>query len=406
MSRFVQLHLLTAYPPSNLNRDDSGRPKTAIMGGAQRLRISSQSLKRAWRTSDVFLTFDDHARRGSRSSRTQRATVALYNTLIEKDISREVALKITRGIASVVGKAMAESKVKDRESDFQKLLYTEQLIFITPSEHKNIVDLADHIISDEKLSALLSTASSEVEGDEAENDEESPKARKSKEKKISKKVADELRERIFTRNEQSVDLAMFGRMIADAPKYNVEAAVQVAHAITTHKAMVEDDYYVAVDDLKDSASREDAGTSFIGVSEYGAGVFYVYLCIDTALLKANLAGDAALAQDAVEALVRAASTVAPRGKQASFASRARASFLLAEAGDTQPRSLAAAFLVPVPERSNDPLRASVERLLKLKADFAAGYGEAGLSSATMDLTGDTPAGTLDAVVSFVRAAVA
>ena len=356
MSRFVQLHLLTAYPPSNLNRDDSGRPKTAIMGGAQRLRISSQSLKRAWRTSDVFADV-----LGARvGKRTQRIGEVVEAHLLAKGVDAEKARAAARQVAAVFGKAKPE--------DDDNPTFTEQLVFIAPDEQASALSLAERLAT----------------GDLAEI-----------------KASDAL-----VKADTAADIAMFGRMLADNPSFNREAAVQVAHAITTHKAMVEDDYYVAVDDLKDSASREDAGTSFIGVSEYGAGVFYVYLCIDTALLKANLAGDAALAQDAVEALVRAATTVAPRGKQASFASRARASFLLAEAGDTQPRSLAAAFLVPVPERSNDPLRASVERLLKLKADFAAGYGEAGLSSATMDLTGDTPAGTLDAVVSFVRAAVA
>jgi len=356
MSRFVQLHLLTAYPPSNLNRDDSGRPKTAIMGGVQRLRISSQSLKRAWRTSDVFADV-----LGDRTGkRTQRIGHEVEKELLAQGIDAEKARDAARQVAAVFGKA---KPVDDDNSTF-----TEQLVFIAPEERARALALAEQL----------------ARGDIA---------------KI--KSGD-----VLVKADSAADIAMFGRMLADDPAYNREAAVQVAHAITTHRAVVEDDYYVAVDDLKDAATREDAGTSFIGVSEFGAGVFYLYLCIDTALLKANLAGDALLAQDAAEALIRAAATVAPSGKQASYASRARASFLLAEAGDTQPRSLAAAFLAPVPDRSNDPLRASAERLLKLKAQFAAGYGEEGLRHETMDLTGDAPAGTLDAVVRFVRAAVA
>jgi CRISPR system Cascade subunit CasC len=356
MSRFVQLHLLTAYPPSNLNRDDSGRPKTAIMGGVQRLRISSQSLKRAWRTSDVFAEV-----LGTRvGERTQRIGEEVERELLAQGIDAAKARSAARQVAAVFGKAKPE---RDDNPTF-----TEQLVFIAPEERARALALAEQL----------------ARGDLAEI-----------------KAGD-----VLVKADTAADIAMFGRMLADDPAYNREAAVQVAHAITTHRAVVEDDYYVAVDDLKDAATREDAGTSFIGVSEFGAGVFYLYCCIDTALLKANLAGDAALAQDAAEALVRAAATVAPSGKQASFASRARASFLLAEAGDTQPRSLAAAFLAPVPERSNDPLRASAERLLNLKAKFAAGYGEEDLRHETMDLTGDTPAGTLDAVVAFVRAEVA
>lgn len=356
MSRFVQFHLLTAYPPSNLNRDDSGRPKTAIMGGVQRLRISSQSLKRAWRTSDVFAdVLGDRV-----GKRTQRIGKEVETHLLAAGIAADKARAAARQVAAVFGKA--------KPADDENATFTEQLVFIAPEERARALALGE---------ALANSTTTEIRASD-----------------------------VLVKVDTAADIAMFGRMLADDPAYNREAAVQVAHAITTHRAVVEDDYYVAVDDLKDSATGEDAGTSFIGVSEYGAGVFYVYLCIDTALLKANLGDDVALAQDAAEALLRAAATVAPRGKQASFASRARASFLLAEAGDTQPRSLAAAFLASVPDRSNDPMRASVERLLKLKTDFAAGYGEAGLASEVMDLTGDTPAGTLDAVVAFVRAAVA
>jgi CRISPR system Cascade subunit CasC len=355
MSRYVQVHLLTAYPPSNLNRDDSGRPKTAIMGGVQRLRISSQSLKRAWRTSEVFAEV-----LGERvGKRTQRIGQEVETHLLGQGVEADKARTVARQMAALFGKA--------KPADSDTPTFTEQLVFVAPEERARALALAEK---------LVSGAVSEI------------------------KTTD-----VLVKADTAADIAMFGRMLADDPSFNREAAVQVAHAITTHKVVVEDDFYVAVDDLKDASTREDAGTSFIGVSEYGAGVFYVYLCIDTALLKTNLGNDVALAQDAAEALVRAAATVAPRGKQASFASRARASLLLTEAGDTQPRSLAAAFLSPVPDRSNDPLRASAERLMKLKADFAAGYGDAGLASESMDLTGDVPSGTLGAVVAFVRAAV-
>src|SRR3954469_792459 len=154
---------------------------------------------------------------------------------------------------------------------------------------------------------------------------------------------------------------MFGRMLADDPEFNREAAVQVAHAITTHRAVVEDDYYTAVDDLK--RPSEDAGAGFVGEAGFGAGLFYLYACIDRALLVRTLGGDEDLARAGIAALVEAAATVAPRGKQASFASRARASFVMAEGGDTAPRSLAAAFLRPVGgERGAGHLAARWRRL--------------------------------------------
>ena len=129
-----------------------------------------------------------------------------------------------------------------------------------------------------------------------------------------------------------------GRMLADSPDFNREAAVQVAHAITTHKVAVDDDYYTAVDDLKTPA--EDAGAGFIGETGFGAGVFYLYINIDRALLLRNLGGDADVAKKAIEALVTAAAKIGPRGKSASFASFARAEHILAERGDAAPRTLA------------------------------------------------------------------
>ena len=199
----------------------------------------------------------------------------------------------------------------------------------------------------------------------------------------------------------AVDIAMFGRMLADDPEFNREAAVQVAHAITTHRAVVEDDYYTAVDDLK--RPSEDAGAGFVGEAGFGAGLFYLYACVNRDLLVRNLGGDEDLARAGIAALVEAAATVAPRGKQASFASRARASFVMAERGETAPRSLAAAFLRPVGgEREPDHLAASVERLRRTRDAFAAAYGEDGSQVAAMDLTADEP-GTLAEVVAFAAA---
>ena len=153
---------------------------------------------------------------------------------------------------------------------------------------------------------------------------------------------------------------MFGRMLADDPSFNREAAVQVAHAVTTHRALVEDDYYTAVDDLK--SASEDAGAGFVGEAGFGAGVFYLYLCFDRDLLVRNLGGDEDLAGQGVAALVEAAATVGPKGKQASFASRARASFGLVERGSEAPRTLAAAFLNRSPAKTCSVRRSSASRI--------------------------------------------
>ncbi len=181
----------------------------------------------------------------------------------------------------------------------------------------------------------------------------------------------------------AVDIGMFGRMLADDPDFNREAAVQVAHAVTTHRAIVEDDYYTAVDDLKTAGRGCRAG--FVGEAGFGAGTFYLYLCIDRDLLVRNLGGDEALARRGLAALVQAAATVGPRGKQASFASRAYASYGLVERGEEAPRSLAAAFLKPV--GGEDVLRESVVRLRATRDQFARAYGS---DAETAEM--DVPAG--------------
>jgi CRISPR system Cascade subunit CasC len=357
MTTFLQLHLLTAYPAANLNRDDSGRPKSVVYGGVPRLRVSSQSLKRAWRTSDVF----QERLAGRMGQRTQQLGAEVLSHLLGLNAPEERAVAIARAIAGVYGKIVAEG---DAEGPSEST-YIRQLAFIAPSERAKALSVAEAMLADPG--------------------------------RVPR--AEELLERV----DGAADIAMFGRMLADSPSYNREAAVQVAHALTTHRADPEDDYYVAVDDLKRADQREDVGTSFIGVQEFGAGLFYQYICVDCALLMRNLGGDVAIARDAVGALLEAAATVSPRGKQASFASRSRASYVLAERGRQQPRTLAAAFLRPV--RTDDVLGASVGSLTRLRDHFDAAYGPGAEARAEFLVTPDEVRGSLAEVISFSEEAV-
>ncbi len=355
MSRFLQLHLLTAYPPANLNRDDTGRPKTALLGGTPRLRISSQSLKRAWRCSEVFR--DRLA--GHLGIRTQRFGDTIEKHLSAKGVEAETARRVAREVADIFGKIKGEADPNPT--------YIDQLAFIGPEEERAALELAERLAADRGgLSA-----------------------------KDRDKLQAEIKKLVLRRADSAVDIAMFGRMLADDPDFNREAAVQVAHAVTTHRALVEDDYYTAVDDLKGPA--EDAGAGFIGEAGFGAGIFYLYLCVDRDLLVRNLDGDEDLARDGLAALVEAAATVAPRGKQASFASRARASYVLAEKGDATPRTLVSAFLAPL--SGPDLLRESISALERTREAFARAYGE-DLPAAVMDVPGGR--GSLSAILAFVR----
>jgi len=187
---------------------------------------------------------------------------------------------------------------------------------------------------------------------------------------------------------------MFGRMLASSPAFNTEAAVQVAHAITIHDVAVEDDYFTAVDDL--NAGEDDMGAAHIGETEFGAGVFYLYLCIDRDLLKENL-GDGALAGKAIAALVEAAAKVSPNGKQNSFASRAYASYILAEKGEQQPRSLSIAFLKPV--RGEDIMSKAIAELESKRASMEKVYGKC--AESTKNMNAETGEGSLAEIITFI-----
>ncbi|MDE0704375.1 MAG: type I-E CRISPR-associated protein Cas7/Cse4/CasC [Rhodospirillaceae bacterium] len=356
MTRFVQLHYLTVYPPSNPNRDDMGRPKTAVYGGVQRLRLSSQSLKRAARLSPAM----SGALTENMGERTQRLGDAVVEHLRERGADDAKARDIARQVAEVFGKIDAEAAKKDPDH-----VRIKQLAFVSPDERQAALEMAERALAGESLDKEARARGKEI-----------------------LRTAD-----------GAVDLAMFGRMLADAPDFNREAAVQVSHAITTHRAETEDDYYTAVDDLKKPA--EDMGAGFVGEAGFGSGVYYLYVCIDTDRLVENLAGDRALARKALEAVTEAFATASPSGKRNSYSHHTRASYIRAEAGDRQPRSLAAAFLKPV--QGDDLLGASIDELRKTSDTFDNAYGASADSVAEMDVVGGS--GTLAEIQAFVAGQV-
>jgi len=351
MSRFVQLHLLTSYPPANLNRDDLGRPKTAVMGGAERLRISSQSLKRAWRTSDLFAT----ALQGHIGVRTKRLGEKVYTALAEQGVGEKNARKWSRVIASQFGKLK-----QAKDGGTAEGLYLAQLAHLSPEELDSV----------DKLVAVVAERGKGPDDDELD---------------------------LLCQHRRAVDIALFGRMLADKPMYNAEAAAQVAHAVSVHRVAVEDDFFTAVDDL--NRGDEDAGAGHMGDTEFAAGVFYLYVCVDRDLLIENLDGDTDLADRALAAFVEAAATVAPRGKQASFASRARASYLLCERGDQQPRSLSVAFLKPV--AGNDLLGEAIRCLDQAVEKMDRVYGPC--ADRRMAMNAETGEGSLAEVITCAQA---
>ncbi|RJQ70266.1 MAG: type I-E CRISPR-associated protein Cas7/Cse4/CasC [Desulfobacteraceae bacterium] len=218
---------------------------------------------------------------------------------------------------------------------------------------------------------------------------------------------------ILTNEHTNADIALFGRMLADSSKYKVDAACQVAHAISVHPVAVEDDYFSAVEEM--NKYRADAGAAHIGETRFAAGLFYSYICINRELLIRNLINDFSedadinaakyadkveLANKAIRALTEAAVKVAPDGKQNSFASRAYASFVLAEKGDQQPRSLSVAYLKPINHRENeDFIRDSIDALIKQKDSFDRVYGDC--ASSRYELNVPDEKGSLSELLNFV-----
>ncbi|TFL73883.1 type I-E CRISPR-associated protein Cas7/Cse4/CasC [Escherichia coli] len=148
-----------------------------------------------------------------------------------------------------------------------------------------------------------------------------------------------------------------------------KAACQVAHAFGVSETIVEDDFFTAVDDLRQAS--EDAGAGHLGETGFGSALFYTYICIDKDLLVENLGGDEALANQTIRAFTEAALKVSPTGKQNSFASRAYASWALAEKGTDQPRSLAAAFYEPI--NGTRQLDVAVQRITTLRENMNTVY---------------------------------
>lgn len=351
MSTFLQFHLLTSYGPSNPNRDDQGRPKQAMVGGVPRLRLSSQSIKRALRESAFFgLDLKDNM-----GTRTKRLHERLVEKLVAGGTAPEAAAKAADEVARLFGKLETAKK-----GDAPTVATT--LAFISPEEWRLAEELAGKIVAGEEL----------------------PKDK-------------DLKKLVLRKADGAIDIAMFGRMLADDADFNRDAAVQVAHAITTHAAQAEEDWYSAVDDLN---KAEDTGAGHLGETAFGSGIYYQYVCVDCDLLVENLGGDRELAAKGAEALARAMAQTAPRGKQNSFAHRPRAHFVLAERGPQAPRDLSGAFFAPV--KGHALMEASVEKLRQARDDIDRAYGQVWEADCTMHVG---VGGTLDAVVQFAGATV-
>ncbi|HEY57654.1 MAG TPA: type I-E CRISPR-associated protein Cas7/Cse4/CasC [Anaerolineae bacterium] len=354
---FVEVHFLQNFAPSNLNRDDTGNPKDAEFGGVRRARISSQAIKRAIRLEPIFAEIT----KVPPAVRTRWMTRRLAEKLVAAGKPQEDAETVARAFAAAFSGKMDKDKA-DR---------TSVLLYLSDEEYAS---MAQTLLSqwDMALDAALKAA------EEAEDKNKKKDSAKGKRKSKSpfEILATEWIKKTKGRT-SAPDIALFGRMLADKPELNLDAACQVAHAISTHRVDMDFDFFTAVDDL---LTDEEAGAGMMGVTPFNSATYYRYARIDWEQLVKNLGGDTELACRTVEGFLRAALRAIPTGKQNAFAAQNPPDFALAVVRkDGMAWSLANAFERPVrPNREGGLMEPSIQALDAYWGRLTQVYGAEGV----------------------------
>jgi CRISPR system Cascade subunit CasC len=339
----IELHLLQNFAPSNLNRDDTGAPKDCEFGGHRRARISSQCQKRAVRQAFETQDLIDDENRGARTKRLiQRVADVLHDT---HGLERESGLQLAIAAIESVGLGRNKKGIGD------ELCKTDVLLFV-PSR---IVTEIARVLHDHRTT-LLAWVERKQDGEKTDekNQQQGAKQRKSAKRTADGAYPEDVKEAVedlLSSARRTVDIALFGRMIAKRPEWNVDAACQVAQAISTNRVQMDFDFFTAIDDLK---PKDTAGSDMMGTVQFNSSCFYRYAVLDVNSLRSNLNGDDPLVRRAVSAFIQAFVTAIPTGKQNSMAAHNFPSYALAIVRENgQPLSLANAFLKPARPRGED-----------------------------------------------------
>jgi CRISPR system Cascade subunit CasC len=346
---FLDVHALQTVPPSNLNRDDTGAPKTAVYGGVPRARVSSQAWKRATRTYFKEEHLLDASELGVRTKKIVEA-VAGRITALDPSLTAESALLIADETVKATGLKTEVPKRKAtaaKDGEPEPAPQSKYLVFLSARQLDGLAHLALEGAADIK---------------EFLKDKEN--------KGQAKQIADSL---------HSVDIALFGRMVADDADINVDAAVQVAHAISVHRVDNESDYYTAVDDENTDA---ETGAGMIGTVDFNSATLYRYAACGVHQLAANLGQG--LRDDeprtdpvrrAVEAFVHGFVASLPTGKINTFGHHTLPDAVIVKLRTTRPVSFVAAFEDPVRGESGGYVREASERLAEYIPDIERAYGD-------------------------------
>jgi CRISPR system Cascade subunit CasC len=366
------LHMLTAMPPHNVNRDEDGRPKTAMLGDTLRGRISSQAKKRA-------LRYSGHLPDGQRAIRTRELAIKLFRDLTEPgdgtldDASAAwIALAVNHAIGAG-GKApdraeaeavVAPKKAADRAKRVSKIVDEMQMDEAAATRRaaeealgteQGLVVSTREIAAADALVARLRATPADQKNVVVEAEVEVLKQRG-----------------LLDQHSRDLDLALFGRMVAALPRYNIEAAASLGHAITTHSFSIEADYFSAGEELN---ALEGTGAAITSYGFYGSGVYYQHAVLDYDHLLENLNGDRALARQGVELFLHGLVHAQPKGKRNAFASDTAAIFVIARRTASATVNLGFAFLEPV--KGADVAKESIKRLRDFDAAIVEAYAIAG-----------------------------
>ena len=303
MTTFIDIHALQTLPPSNINRDDTGNPKSAFFGGVQRQRVSSQAWKSAIRRD--FELHLDRSKLGVRTRLIADKVVARILDLaseFDADAAEEAVKQAFTAVKNPKNKKYVKLERQEGEKRISDRAVSSAALFLS---NQQIDKLAQAII--------------EANGE-----------------KIPPKQVQEM-----LNTEHGIEIALFGRMLADAPDFNVDAACQVAHALSVHGTEPDFDYYTAVDDVVRSAG-DSTGASMIGTIEMASSTLYRYANINLDALITNL-GDTSASVEATLAFVRAFVGSMPTGKQNSFAARTLPDAVIVTVRNDRPISYVNAF---------------------------------------------------------------
>ena len=311
----IEIHMLKNYPPVNLNRDDSGAPKSCFFGGVQRGRISSQCLKRSWRTSELFRSL------GSFAIRTRSMPALVGERLAEMGVAQDfvdAAVKKLTGIANKEGKENTKGNI------------TTQIVIYSNDEIERIAQAVKAAIDEDGTLKAFSK-------------------RSPKEFDKLKSCAKEL--------PITADIALFGRMVTSEYFADVDASMQVAHAISTHAVNRESDYFTAVDDIL-GQTDDSSGAGMIGDVDYNSCCYYEYAALDTDILcdnLKNLPNRDEFLEKLIPTLLKVMAYTNPSGKQNTFAGQVLPDVVMVECKQEKiPLSYVNAFEVPVASWSGQP----------------------------------------------------